>query len=380
MSHYQKLKAMKTCLANDFHTAVFADSVGGHYNSISGTPPLMLNKSKGLPLRCWSFIGNTTQNGAGVGEKTENLFPPNAKRYEYAIDGDIRIKNYSGGCMYFVNVKTNTDYVVTINSLNESTFIKTATTNNPNIGAVVDDFKESSYSVDPSLSLNSGNNQWLVLYVSAAFAENHNDVNKLIMLNEGSTPIPHEPFGKYKIPVVCGKHTTNIYLDSPLMAYEKLISDGTREFKWGKMILTGDESWIHPSSSELFYITDLPIDYNKRLNNPESNYYSTHFAASSASTSSAGMKEGEIRFYNGVVNTQEMYIKLSGISTVEDFRLWLRQQSENGTPVIVYYQLANPLTEAFDVPEIPTSKGSISIYTNTVVRPSEIILEYKSRR
>ena len=142
---------------------------------------------------------------SGVGDKTENLFPTNTRRYEYAIDGVLQVIDYPGGCMYFINVKTNTDYVITLNSLGESTFIKSATTNNPRIGTIVENFEDGyekhGLTVNPFRSFNSGNNQWLVFYVSAAFAVNHDNVNKLIMLNEGTEPLPYKPFG-YEIPVV----------------------------------------------------------------------------------------------------------------------------------------------------------------------------------
>ncbi len=36
------------------------------------------------------------------------------------------------------------------------------------------------------------------------------------MLNVGSSSLPFEPYGKYKIPVICGGETKTIYLDEPL--------------------------------------------------------------------------------------------------------------------------------------------------------------------
>lgn len=152
-----------------------------------------------------------------------------------------------------------------------------------------------------------------------------------------------------------------------------------RKIEWGKLVLTGDESWIYSSTSGIFYITGLQIDY-KKTSYPAVNYYSTHFKSSASSTGGAGMKDGEIRFYNGTSSTKEIYIKYTAVGNVDAFKAWLRQQNANGTPVIVNYQLANPLTESFDVPEIPTFKGNCTISVDTEVQPSEMAVEYKSRR
>ena len=43
-----------------------------------------------------------------------------------------------------------------------------------------------------------------------------------VMLNEGSTALPYEPYGKYKIPVICGGTTNNIYLANPLGATDSI--------------------------------------------------------------------------------------------------------------------------------------------------------------
>lgn len=42
-------------------------------------------------------------------------------------------------------------------------------------------------------------------------------------LNEGPTALPYEPYG-YKIPIVCGGQTTNIYIDNPIGADDILYS------------------------------------------------------------------------------------------------------------------------------------------------------------
>lgn len=52
-------------------------------------------------------------------------------------------------------------------------------------------------------------------YIRASVFTKDKNVQQEAMLNEGSTPLPYEPYG-YKIPVICGNKTTNIYIDSPL--------------------------------------------------------------------------------------------------------------------------------------------------------------------
>lgn len=216
MSHYDILRAIKTGYAPDHYTAVYAKCVGGgakeYERYISGTPPLILSDSVGRPLVSWSITGNTVQDGEptptepievkGTGDKTGNL---------------VDIADHKGyiNNMYYSEMRTNfifePNITYTISYDAESTageFRGSIARGGPS-GAVRDilssETKDGGHFTitftTPSSEEMGVNNFFYIRFVRYGDRRTFNYSVSNIMLNEGSEPLPYEPYG-YKVPVV----------------------------------------------------------------------------------------------------------------------------------------------------------------------------------
>lgn len=484
MSHYQKLKALKTGFSDDFRTAIYARSMGGakeYERYISGTPPLILSDSVGKPLVNWSISGNTEQNGTptpeqpievkGVGDKTENLLDVNftnetiagisyklnddktitvsgirlnanakiigsfkvkaGERYCVNLDGftgiSLRLYDYDTREVYttpftattdgevYVTIKGRVDgeevsgtghvwanegstalpyvpygYEIPVvdegdNLLDESTIIKGYYLDNEFTINDVNDTRRRSFSIilnAGTYTLSGENISFIRSIINGVYStiggrdtytftiterskfgvsfrdsESSSTIwtDRPIMLNSGSTALPYKPYEQI---------TTPIYLSSPLMTDEQLKSDGTREVKWRKLVLTGDETWYSTSVSDTIYRknTSLSSEYYAVKG---TKIYSTHYVYNS-NWSLIGF---------GATNN---ILWITDNSNVDELKAFLRQQYNNGTPVTVYYFLTNPTSETIDVPQIPTFRGTNIISIDTEVQPSEMAVTYKS--
>lgn len=196
-----------------------------------------------------------------------------------------------------------------------------------------------------------------------------------IMLNEGSEPLPYEP---YHEPI-----TSTIYLNSLLMADEVLDSTGKREVEWGKYEFTGDEDDIRTSaiSSRWYIVMDgnFPDEFT-------GNVYCSHYRSVYDPTLSPidnwenhSATPNTVALYkNAAWGLTRLSFNESRIKTQSEVRTFLREQYSNGTPVTAYYPLATPTTETVDVPAIPTLKGNNVIDINTEVQPSNVSITYLS--
>lgn len=188
--------------------------------TLTGTPPFYF-KALGQPIKNWTITGSSD----GVGEKTANLAPP--------------IATWNSG---FVNVRgdingQNSDVKEKISSYIE-----------------VDSNKTYTFSYETGNFPNDGAGTWVGV---GLYDENHQFIQRLVFTNDiGAMPIittdktkylrlsfrtygetlntmlnignilSYEPYG-YKIPVICGGETTNIYLLEPLGEGEQITSEQT---------------------------------------------------------------------------------------------------------------------------------------------------------
>lgn len=206
---------------------------------LEGVPPLTF-PARGLPLINYLIEGNTVQNG-GVGERTGNLL---SEKYEnrsingvgaFTIDShyDLWIGEVVAGQTYAIS---NMDYVYG--------FFTTKPM--PNTGATYDDTRGYEISGTAVVTVPSGCT-WIAVRVL------HNADNA--MLNEGSQPLPYEPYG-YKIQITCGGVTTDIYIgDSPLYDGDTIsMTDTGIEIPttYGNNVLTVDTT-VQPSNVYIKY-------------------------------------------------------------------------------------------------------------------------------
>lgn len=205
-------------------------------------------------------------------------------------------------------------------------------------------------------------------YVTIAYRYYENDEisdprSNDAMLNTGLTALPYEPYG-YKIPILSNSTTTPVYLGEV---------ETTRRI--GKLVLTGEENW-YVEGSDIFYgdpITEA-IQYPPIC---------SHFIGVQALSDN-----------NQVAISQPLRINIKTNSithTTSDFKTYLAAQYAAGTPVIVWYVLAEPTTGIVNEPlrkigdyadevsgiTIPTIAGANTIDVDTTLEPSEVSINYK---
>ena len=183
------------------------------------------------------------------------------------------------------------------------------------------------------------------------------------MLNSGSTALPYEPYG-YKIPISSAGQTTPIYFGEV---------ETMRRIK--KLVLTGEENW-YVEGSDIFYSDPI----TEAIQYPP---ICSHFIGVQALSDN-----------NQVAISQSLRINIKTNSithTTSDFKAYLATQYAAGTPVIVWYVLAEPTTGIVNEPlrkigdyadtlsgiTIPTIAGENTIDVDTTLKPSEVSINYK---
>ena len=182
--------------------------------------------------------------------------------------------------------------------------------------------------------------------------------------------------GQYKIPILCGNQTTNIYLGE---------TQSTRAVK--KLVLTGEENWEQQSgqTADYFRISNMAALPSK--------VFCTHFLSPDENINYAstvtGIKMQQSSSY-GVI----LACRPPNVTGLANFKSFLATQYANGTPVTVWYVLATPETATINEPlmkigdyadsidkagagvNIPTLDGINTLSVGTSVQPSEVYIKY----
>ena len=192
-----------------------------------------------------------------------------------------------------------------------------------------------------------------------------------LMVNSGSTALPYEPYGQYKIPILSANTTTPVYLGEV---------QSTR--KIGKYIFTGDENItrsVSASNVRMYYVISSAAG--------ASPLYCTHFVDYAQA---AGYPPVGYCNFNNISNFI-MGVDGTEFETADDFKTWLRTQYTNGNPLTVWYILANETTGIVNEPlrkignyadevsgiSIPTIAGANTLSVDTTLQPSEVTVNYK---
>jgi hypothetical protein len=359
---------------------------------LEGVPPLTFI-SRGLPLINYLIEGNTTQNGTptpdnpimpqGTGERTANL----AKYWKaaYVTPNGLVTANQKNGVSYPVKLETGQNVCFSnqqiISGRGFAVFRAFDGT----------DLTDMIYRVTTDTAYTAAEDCYIVIWGNYDNATNMDEtVFNLCrqMLNTGSTALPYEPYG-YKIPISCGGTTTPVYLGEV---------QTTRKIK--KLVLTGEEetdfyrkNTTSGDDDSLYYIRFIALSSAPINGSP---LYCTHLQnLNYAPLVEVGInvaKSYNVIYFNfglDVMNAQP-----SG-NTVAGLKEYLAAQYAAGTPVTVWYILAEPETAIVNEPlmkigtyadsismeqagvEIPTASGSNTLDVDTTVKPSNIYIEYK---
>lgn len=190
-----------------------------------------------------------------------------------------------------------------------------------------------------------------------------------IMLQPFSTDYPYEPYG-YKIPILSGGTTTNVYL-----------GEVQSERKVYKYTFTGQEtSWRITGTGRL--AVEIPFDGILGQYCICSHYKGTNVTSLESLTNG----DCEVGTLNNS-NNQEFVVYDTNYTSTADFKTYLQQQYAADTPVTVWYVLATPQTTTLNEPirKIGNYADSVSVTgipttaeeqfdIDTTLKPSEVDL------
>ena len=187
----------------------------------------------------------------------------------------------------------------------------------------------------------------------------------------------------WKIPITCAGQTVPVYLGT-VQTVRKI----------RKLVLTGEESnWGTYTVQDGSYCAFLPLQ---------------NFMGATSSATPALLicthysSRAQNSIYNGVSKTccggrtnQGLLIRDENITSETDFKSYLAAQYANGTPVTIWYVLAEPTTGIVNEPlckigdyadelssedagvTIQTVKGSNVLTVDTPIQPSEMTITFK---
>lgn len=174
--------------------------------------------------------------------------------------------------------------------------------------------------------------------------------------------------------------TTPICIDSPLYKigdYSDSISmtEEVRAIK--ELVLTGEESWqLHTNDTTIYqFYTNLPTD---KISTSGLSAYSNIVEYGATANNRHEHKFGCYPVINGTQIAFQMQGVKEQFADISAWKSYLAAQHANGTPVTIYYVLAEPEVTEVEPVDIPTLNGTTVIDVDTEVKPSNMWVEYKS--
>lgn len=153
------------------------------------------------------------------------------------------------------------------------------------------------------------------------------------------------------------------YCDGGLAVCENLLGIGSTQDvqeiltgeitrKFGVKVFDGSESWEYASGLNRFHVTLDVKSAGTRL----TPMVCTHFTSYTAGGSYADVPNNAI--FTGAIGEQYLYLKSTDYAGVTQLTAFLRQQYDNGTPVIVVYPLSADETESVAGQTLTVSAGN----------------------
>lgn len=206
--------------------------------------------------------------------------------------------------------------------------------------------------------------------------------NPIVPSGCGELEITGAHAGQYKLPILSNSAVTNIYLGE---------SQTTRQIR--KLVLTGEETFV-VANTHIFRI-DL-AGYLRELG--ETIAISTHYTCVPNVSSVSGLtSDNVISFLVSSSGNNYMYIRDTAFnSNIDSLKAFLAAQYANGTPVTVWYVLAELETGIVNEPlmkigdyadtidstqttvQIPTAADTTVIDYDGTLKPDKVELTYKT--
>lgn len=331
-----------------------------NWNEIRGSSPITF-RGYGKNLTECRIYGNTVQNGTptpenpvevrGCGERTENFFEEITSLVSTKIHRQIYV-----GDGYFT-LSTNAPLV---NDTSALFFLVSGYTDSANIGIPNRAYNNRPHTVE------SVDGYVTVVYRSVSVQQPR---DYQTMLTSGTiSPDHYIPYG-YKIPVTVSDGsnavTTPIYIgNEPLHKIGNYVdyvdfNRGVVVRRIKKLVLTGEENWVLYNGNYYSSVTDRYSLQNMPCR-------CTHTA-------------GGIIIDNGNLRLKVFASRFTTVaSNLEEWKSYLAAQYAAGTPVTIWYILAEPEEEPLEqLITVRTLSGTNILTADTIVQPSEIYIKGK---
>lgn len=299
----------------------------------------------------------------------ENLFDKDNYNivYGYFIaEGTTTITGENNNNIVYIPCKPNTTY--TVSKILSTRFGVGYTIDKPAAGVTVYG-AVIGYTATSLTVTTDSSAKYIVAYVRNGNAPGTSTLSEIVnslQITESSEPLPYEPYNRTTTPIYLGEVQT------------------MRRIK--KLVLTGDENVTMPATSS-FQILGV-IQWG------DINGFCTHYPQITWNEVSYATKNGFAMRASSDGADRFRICDLS-ITTVADFKSYLAQQYSAGTPVCVWYVLAEPTTGIVNEPlrkigdyadtlsmeqagvQIPTNKGNTVIDVETELKPSQMYIKYR---
>ena len=353
----------------------------------------------GQNISAYTIKGNMSQSGTPTpsspicptecGDKTANLFDVGAyssallTNCTIAVTNDVVTQTNTGtlarSAWKIDGLQVGTDYTMAAKITNPNqTECQIRICDSTNSSVIINSSASKATSITLSVTFTAvTSTHYIRLYsnTSSATANTYSVEFSEIMLNTGSTTLPYEPYGLYKIPILSNGTTTPVYLGQ--VQSERQIA---------KYEFTGQENW--QTASGFFYLGSLSPDYLRARDTIT--YVCTHYTVYPQTGFGTNVPNKNIALGSDP-NNQRVYVKDDDMADVTAFKSYLASQYNNGTPVTIWYVLATPTTTTLNEPirkigdyadsvsnpvTIPTSGTAQTFDVDTMLKPSEVSLTY----
>lgn len=352
----------------------YADPIFYKMQTITGTAPIAFDSYPGH-LTDYTIFGNSYQNGTptsgnpvdvqSCGDRTSQLFDKSTAVFGKYVneDGTTTVETgvRTAWTSDFIPVTAGASYTLNRTGSRRGKFYKADKT----------PYQTTNMDFSGLTTKNTFTIPDTVAYIRFSIFSGVANPD-IIMLNKGSTALPYEPYGYYKIPISLGNATVTAYTAEPIRkigdyADSKTLTTETRNIK--KLVLTGNEEFtLHPDVPNLFrayFVTDY-LFKDKII------ICCSHYIGAKNSISSY-VQNGTTAFYYGAgILERLIYFRDNRFATADAFKSYLAAQYAAGTPVTVWYVLATPTTEPITAPALPTISGQNTLTVDTTVQPSSV--------
>ena len=199
-----------------------------------------------------------------------------------------------------------------------------------------------------------------------------------VQIEQGSTVTEHIPYGQVytdgtqetiTVDTTEDTATAEMLLNAGDYKDEQNITTGVITRNVGIKVLDGTEGWRGSSIDTCYVITLSTL-----LATGTVPCYSTHFKGGYTSLPSAPDRLGKVLTYNGSLGIG--YDNRQG--GTENFKQWLQDQYNAGTPVIVVYPLATPTTESVTSQPLTIQAGTNVITAEGSIDNLPLEVSYKA--